>query len=34
VGFLGMWCHIVAEAVGGFHRLMVRVLRLWDLHLW
>jgi hypothetical protein len=23
VGFLNPWCHIVAEDVGGFHRLVV-----------
>jgi hypothetical protein len=23
MGFLGRWCHIVVEVVGGFHTLMV-----------
>jgi hypothetical protein len=23
IGFLGLWCHIVAEAVGGCHKLVV-----------
>jgi hypothetical protein len=23
VGFLDLWCHIVAEAIGGFCRLVV-----------
>jgi hypothetical protein len=32
-GFLGLWCHIVADPAGGFHRLVVGVLGLWDLHL-
>jgi hypothetical protein len=32
-GFLGLWCHIVADPTGGFHRLVVGVLGLWDLHL-
>jgi hypothetical protein len=22
VGFWGMWCHVVAEVVGGFHKLV------------
>jgi hypothetical protein len=33
VGLLDLWCHIVAEVVGGFHRLVVKLLRVWDLHL-
>jgi hypothetical protein len=33
VGFLNLWCHIVAEAVGGFHRLVMGVLRVWDWHM-
>jgi hypothetical protein len=33
VCFLDLWCHILAEAVGGFHRLMVGVLEVRDLHL-
>jgi hypothetical protein len=34
VDFLNLWCLIVAEAVGGFHRLVVGILEVWDLHLW
>jgi hypothetical protein len=27
VDFLNLWCHIVAEAVSGFHRLVVGDIR-------
>jgi hypothetical protein len=33
VGFLDLWCHIVTEADGGSHRLVVGVLEVRDLHL-
>jgi hypothetical protein len=31
MGLVDLWCHIEEEVVGGFHRLVVRVLRVCDL---
>jgi hypothetical protein len=30
IGFLGLWCCIVAGAGGGFYRLMVGYLDMWQ----
>jgi hypothetical protein len=34
MGVLDLWCHIRTEIVGGFHRLVVGVLRVRDLDVW